>query len=394
MSRNINLGVIVNSQIPTLIQLVLASLLAHNLSQQDYGTFNLLKNIIIMGYAFVSFGFERTVLNLQKNSSLRTITNNIVPIRAVLFISAAVGMLIYTTIIGILPLLIFLSVACLAPAIFDIRFGFDINQTVHKDVSINVMRAAPLLLLIPLLFVIDSGELILTLHFILLLGGYMLYVFLQHRHLPGLIGRPETTHSWKFLRLGIFTFLGSVAASLNLYLSSILIEARLGLGELAIYSVALTIYAGVLSLFTLIVRFFVSEYLSSDRPEHEFKRCLVLVLPLWLLITVVFTFYGRTLIGIVFGAGYDGAYASVQILLFSLLVAPLSIYFNSLLIIKGSTIMFMLVRYTGLAVNLVTVLILTGALGISGAALGMLLGMLWTALSGTLVYYRLSHNPI
>ncbi|MBT8145932.1 MAG: hypothetical protein KJN90_03715, partial [Gammaproteobacteria bacterium] len=296
------------SQAPAVIQLLLASLLAHRLSEIDYGTFNYLKNIAIMGYAFVSFSFERTALNLQASYSLKTITCNIIPIRMIMFFLLAIPIVIYTLVSGVLPILVALTAASLIPAIFDIKYSFDIKQTVHKDIYLALFRAAPLLLLIPLLLFSTSGTTILTAHFALLLSGYSLYVFLQHGHVPGLIGKLELKNSKLFFQLSAFVFLGSIASNLNIYVSTLIIEARIGLSELATYSVALTIYLGLLSVFSLIVRISVSQYLGNDQFKREFFTCMKKIMPIWFVFSLAIIMYGKTLIEFVFGTNYSQSY--------------------------------------------------------------------------------------
>lgn len=386
-----HLALIVRSQLPALIQVLIASLLAHNLTQNDYGTFNLLKNIVIMGYSFVGFSFERTALNLEKNYSLKTITNGIIPIRIILFAVLATLIFYYTVKLRVVPTLTVLTIICVVPAIFDIKYCFDVKQSVQKDVSIAIFRAAPLLALIPLLWLIDSGSNILIAHFSLLLTGYFLYVFLQHRYVQNLLGKLDFTHVKKFFLLGVFTFLGAVAASLNLYLPTVIIEAKSGLSSLATYSVALTIFIGFQSVFTLIVRISVSEYLKTTQAVIELSKCLKTILPLWLAVTAVCLIYGKPIIGFVFGETYIAAYGSMIILLAGLLTAPISIYFNSILIVKGFTRLFMLIRLGGLTVNVLTTSILIDGMGVSGAAIGMFLSLFFMALASTYTCYRLSY---
>lgn len=381
-------SLVFRSQLPTFIQLVIASLLAHSLSQNDYGVFNLLKNIIIMSYALVNFSFERTALSLHHDYSLQTITRNIIPIRSGIFLLLCIPVALYTLSVDVVPALIVLTLLCIAPAIADIKYSFDIGQVVEKDVSLVVFRAAPLLLLIPTALTIEDGGLILYAHFGLLLAGYLLYIGLQHTHIPGLLGKPELRHSMEFFLLSLFVFLGSVGSYLNLFLPTFLIESRLGLDRLAVYSVALTLYMGVLSISAVITRVAVSYYLRSKRLLGEFAACMKRVLPFWAIILILTLFYGRPVIELVFGETYVDAYASLVILLIGLSIAPVSMYFNNILIARGFTRAYALVSLCALAVNLVTVLSLIGGRGIISAALGMVASLVALALLSVYACYR------
>ena len=383
-----NLGLIFRSQIPALIQLLIASLLAHALSQSDYGVFNLLKNLIIMGYAFVNFGFERTALSFQRDYSLRTITNNIVPIRLFIYIVLIAPIVVYLIYSGIRLYLIMLTLLCIAPAILDVKYSFDINQNVQQDVALGVLRVAPLLLLYPLIFFNSEGGRLLAAYFLLLLTGYLLYVFLQHCHMPNLLGRPDFTHTRKYFSLSVFTFLGSVASYINLYIPTFLIESRLGLESLAMYSVSLTIYMGFLSICALIVRISVAEYLKSNRLLKELVWCMKRLLPVWGVATVLFVIYGKSILSLVFGANYSASQTSLLILLGGLAVSPVTMYFSNILIAKGLTGRYMFISFSAAAINITVTLSLLDSLGIASAATGMVLSLCTMSLSGIYTIYR------
>ncbi|MEZ5489497.1 MAG: hypothetical protein R3F50_04150 [Gammaproteobacteria bacterium] len=383
-----DLGLIFRSQLPALIQLIVASLLAHALTQSDYGVFNLLKNMVIMGYAFVNFGFERTALNLQRDYSLRTITSNIVPIRLFIYCALIVPIVIYSDYSDIPSYLVLLALLCVAPAILDIKYSFDINQNVQQDVALGVLRAAPLLLLYPLILLSAEGSVLLTSHFLLLLAGYLLYVFLQHHHVPNLLGRLDFTHARKYFSLSVFTFLGSVASYINLYIPTFLIESRLGLENLALYSVSLTLYLGFLSICALIVRISVAQYLKSDLLLKELARCIKRLLPVWGAAVLLFAVYGKSILSLVFGAPYSASQTSLLILLGGLAVSPVAMYFSNILIARGLTGKYMFISFSAAVVNIAATLLLLDRLGIASAAIGMVLSLCTLSLSGIYTIYR------
>ena len=385
-------SLIFRSQLPALIQLVIASVLAHQLSQNDYGIFNLLKNIVIMCYAFVTFSFERTALSLHLDHSLGTITRNIIPIRIIIFLILPIPIFYYTLTVGISLSLIVLAICCLIPGIFDIKYSFDINQTVHKDITLTVVRALPLLAVVPISYFVADGNIILSAHFILLLAGYSLYVILQHLQTPKLLGKPELTHTKKFFALSNFAFMGSLTASFNIYVPTFLIETRIGLANLATYSVALTIFLGVVSICAMIVRIAVSQYLKSNQLKKELSSSLKRFLPLWLFITIAAVFWGKTFIVLIFGESYANAYASLLILLFGLSLAPYGMFFSNLLIAKGLTKEYMLTTLAAFLINIVTILIFIDILGIESAAVGMVMSLITLFVLGAYTFNRASRQ--
>ena len=383
-------SLIIRSQLPAIIQLAIASVLAHQLSQSDYGIFNLLKNIVIMCYAFVTFSFERTALNLHLDHSLGTITRNIIPIRIIIFLILPIPIFYYTLTVGVSLPLVALAICCLVPGIFDIKYSFDINQTVQKDISLTVIRATPVLAVIPIGYFYDDGDIILTAHFAFLLAGYSLYVVLQHRHVSNLLGKPEFTHGKKFFALSKFAFLGSLAAYFNIYIPTFLIESTLGLESLAVYSVALTIFLGVVSISAMFTRIAVSQYLKSNQLKHELTNSLKRFLPLWLLITIAAVLWGKSVIVLIFGETYADAYASLLILLFGLALAPYGMFFSNLLIAKGLTKAYMSTTLAAFLINTLTIAILIDRLGIESAAIGMVMSLITLFVLGAYAFNRAS----
>lgn len=384
----INAGLIIRSQLPALIQLLIASLLAHTLTQSDYGVFNLLKNMIIMGCAFVSFGFERTALSLQRDYSLRTITCNVVPIRLFIYVILIAPIVSYSTYAGIPSYLMLLALLCIAPAIVDIKFSFDINRNIQQDVALGVLRAAPLLLLYPLILFNVEEVGLLAAHFLLLLVGYLLYVFLQHHREPNALGPLDFTHTRKYFSLSVFTFLGSVAAYINLYIPTVLIELRLGMESVAMYSVSLTIYLGLLSICALMVRMSVADYLKSDRLLKELSKCIKRLLPVWGITIVLFVLYGKSILSIVFSADYTASLPSLLILLGGLAVSPIAMYSSNILIARGVTGSYFLITFSAAVINIVVTLSLLDSLGIASAALGLVLSICTMSLLGIYTIYR------
>jgi len=363
-----NLVVSLLSQVTLVLGFIISFLLARNLSLDEFGIYSISRNLLALGILIINFGFDRTALNYL---TIETVNQNkyIYSTKVILFFLVTLIIIFSGILFGINQSTYLIIVSILFVNIFDIKYLFDLNKKIGAEVIIQLLKPIPGLIYI--VYCNYTKKIIsLNLFFTFLLVGHFIVYFLHHHYIniyPKFgFNKNEIKNIFKKYSPA---FTGILISFGNNFFDTFIILFYINTKQLAIYSIAYSIYSGLIVFFGTLARYYISSVLNSklDLKEIEkFTKKMFLVSALFSIPLFVFADY---IIIFILGEKYEESILIFRILLFSFVIVSTSLVYGNLLLVNGNNKQYMYSMLITTIVNVFLNIILIPFYGIIAAAI-------------------------
>lgn len=178
----------------------------------------------------------------------------------------------------------------------------------------------------------------------------------------------------KILRFSLPLVPSSVGVIGMMYLDRIMLESFLGLREIGLYGISARTSA-ISLIFILALRTSISPLIYQNYKDPNLPYKLASYLKYYMVTSFIALLIAELLsadfIGLIFGLQYIDAHAPVSVLVFSLFISNLYMFFPGI-ILSEKTIILTLINLVGLFLNIPLNLVLIPNYGITGAAIATL----------------------
>lgn len=206
--------------------------------------------------------------------------------------------------------------------------------------------------------------------------GMTLYFFSTRKVVKAFTGEDEGVTTSKLFKYSMPLYGTSILDYLSTYIDRFLLLGLLGLSQLAIYSVAVTV-SSFLVMISYPVSYVLFPVFSELYGKNDNKSLQIASLKATRYVSLIFVpmavglaTVSYPVINIFTGAGYADATFPLAILCLTMSFTQVGVAIPPLLLALERTRIFLNEKILGIAVNTIMVLMLTPLIGIKGAALG------------------------
>lgn len=355
------------SQLTLILSFIVSFILARNLTLNVYGEYSILKNILALSILVVNYSFDRTALDYLKNNKIfkkkYIYTTKLVLFFCLLFPFYLIGFFFDIDNITnlVLSAIIFIN-------IFDIKYLFDIKKRIGLDILLQILKPFPTLLYVIYCYIFNINISLNYFFLFLFIGNTITYLF-QHLYF-----KIFPIFSFNIVEIkGVVSnyfpaFIGVLISFANNFSDMFIILFYKDPEELAIYTVAYTMYVGLLVFFGTLSRFYISATLGKELKleivnnfsKKMFILSFIFFLPLFI--------FAKEIIVLILGNKYESSVIIFRILLFSFIVVSSSLVYGNLLLIKGLNKEYMKAMLIATISNVILNLMFVPLYGIKSAA--------------------------
>lgn len=377
---------IIFNQVNFLLAYLISIFFARALSLSDFGDFSYLKNILGLGLFIIWFGIDRSSLHLIKsNETEKVFVMNGIKLLVFAMLLFFSLFLININFININQNMIKIILLILFVSVIDIKYMFDIRKKIQFEILLNFFKIIPIIALI-IFSIFFNYKVSVIDYFIYYFYGYLLYILSQYLFLKIKLSFRFNLNEFNSIRkYSQFVFLGGVFSYLNNYVDSFMIMSFLGKQATGIYSSAYIIFAGLLSLTSIFIRFFVSNNLNVDFNADTTRKYVIKMFLFSSIISIIIFLISDKLLVYILGSKFLNAYNVLDILLLAFIIISISSIYGNLLITNGFAKDYMKSMFTALVVNIILNYLYVKDYGIEAAAITTVISAIITY--ATTYYY-------